>query len=98
MAADNLAAAKEAPFVEKLVKRDYEILYFIEPMDELCTLNMAKFKDLEFLDVTKEELELDDSESEKEAQKEASDKLKGLVDFLQGELGSKVGVRTRVIL
>lgn len=82
MAADNLAAAKEAPFVEKLVKRDYEVLYFVEPMDELCTLNMAKYKDLEFLDVTKEDLELEDDEADKEAQKEASEKLKGLVDFL----------------
>ena len=40
--------------MEKLVKKDYEVLYFVEPIDELCVLNLAKFKDLDFLDVTKE--------------------------------------------
>jgi len=52
------------------VKKGYEVLYFVEPIDELMALNLNRYKDLEFMDVTKEDLEIDE-EDEKESLKEA---------------------------
>lgn len=92
LAADNLDAARQAPFVEKLLKQGYEVLYFVEPIDELTAVNLSKFKDLDFLDVTKEDLELDGEEDDEESLKDAQGRLQKLTDFLKEELEAKVGM------
>eukprot|EP00775_Hariotina_reticulata_P005864 gene5864-6105_t len=62
MAADSVEVAKAAPFVEKLVADGYEVLYLTEAIDEAMVTNLAKFNDLELVDVSKEGLQLDAGE------------------------------------
>lgn len=61
-AADSVEVAKAAPFVEKLVADGYEVLYLTEAIDEAMVTNLAKFNDLELVDVSKEGLQLDGGE------------------------------------
>merc|ERR1711904_634882 len=43
-ATNNLITAPKAPFVEKLIKKGYEILFITEPLDEYVVMNLAKYK------------------------------------------------------
>lgn len=64
---------KDSPFVERLLKKGYEVLYLIEPVDEYCIQALPEFEGKKFQNVAKEGLTLSDSEKAKE-QKEASEK------------------------
>lgn len=64
-AADSVEAAKAAPFVEKLVADGFEVLYLTEAIDEAMVTNLAKFGDLELVDVSKEGIKLGDEDAEK---------------------------------
>jgi len=91
IAADSKAIAETSPFVEDLLKRDLEILYLVEPIDEVCVANLAKFKEKELIDVSKEDLVLDDeSEEAKKSSEEAAAEFKKLTEWMKETLGDKV--------
>ena len=64
---------KDSPFVERLLKKGYEVLYLIEPVDEYCIQALPEFEGKKFQNVAKEGLSLSDSDKAKE-QKEATEK------------------------
>ncbi|KAF8068330.1 HSP90-5 [Scenedesmus sp. PABB004] len=88
MAADSVDVARAAPFVEKLVADGYEVLYLTEAIDEAVVTNLAKFGDVELVDVSKEGLTLDSDDAAK--LEEASKELGGLLSFLKESLSDRV--------
>ncbi|KAG8048804.1 hypothetical protein GUJ93_ZPchr0009g1284 [Zizania palustris] len=58
IAADSLSSAKHAPFLEKLNEKEYEVLFLIDPMDEVSVRNLNTYKDKRFIDISKENLDL----------------------------------------
>jgi heat shock protein beta len=64
-AADSVEVARAAPFVEKLVADGYEVLYLTEAIDEAVVTNLAKFGELDLVDVTKEGLDVGEDASKK---------------------------------
>eukprot|EP00193_Tetraselmis_chui_P017455 CAMPEP_0177787150 /NCGR_PEP_ID=MMETSP0491_2-20121128/21318_1 /TAXON_ID=63592 /ORGANISM="Tetraselmis chuii, Strain PLY429" /LENGTH=785 /DNA_ID=CAMNT_0019308439 /DNA_START=138 /DNA_END=2495 /DNA_ORIENTATION=+ len=90
MAAENKAQAEAAPFVEDLVKRGYEVLYLTEPIDEVAVTNMGKYGDFDLLDVSKEDLELEETEEEKKAMEALSKELEPTLGWMKDTLGDKV--------
>ena len=91
IAAESKDIAATSPFVEDLLKRDMEILYLVEPIDEVCVANLAKFKDYDLIDVSKEDLVLDDeSEEEKKSSEEAEKEFSDLTSWMKEVLGQKV--------
>ncbi|GFH24511.1 HATPase_c domain-containing protein, partial [Haematococcus lacustris] len=90
MAGDNVQAARAAPFVEKLVAKDYEVLFLTDPVDEATVTNMQKFGDYEMVDVSKEGLDLG-SDAEDKAKEEAQAKeFSAVADFWKRTLGDRV--------
>jgi len=73
VAGGSLKEVKDSPFLERLVKKGYEVLYLIEPVDEYCIQALPEFEGKKFQNVAKEGLSLTDSETAKE-QKEATEK------------------------
>ncbi|XP_075521116.1 LOW QUALITY PROTEIN: heat shock protein 90-5, chloroplastic-like [Primulina tabacum] len=88
LATDSLKSAKTAPFVEKLVQKDIEVLYLIEPIDEVAIQNLQTFKEKKFVDISKEDLELGD-ENEVE-QRETKQEYNLLCDWIKQQLGDTV--------
>jgi len=81
------------------MKRDVEVLYLVEPIDEVMILNLTKYKDLEFTDVSREEVDLDDDEDTKKEKEEKEKELDDLLKFMKNTLGDrveKVSVSTRL--
>ncbi|GMI87544.1 HEAT SHOCK PROTEIN 90.5, EMBRYO DEFECTIVE 1956, HEAT SHOCK PROTEIN 88.1 [Hibiscus trionum] len=89
LATDSLKSAKTAPFLEKLVQKDIEVLYLIEPIDEIAIQNLQTFKEKKFVDISKEDLELGDEDEVKE--RETKQEYNLLCDWVKQQLGDKVG-------
>nr|CAB3254423.1 endoplasmin-like [Phallusia mammillata] len=64
---------EKSPFVERLLKKGYEVLYLTEPVDEYTIQALPEFDGKRFQNVAKEGLGLDDGEKAKE-RKEALEK------------------------
>jgi heat shock protein beta len=64
---------EKSPFVERLLKKGYEVLFLIEAVDEYCIQSLPEFEGKKFQNVAKEGLKLDASDKAKE-QKEALEK------------------------
>jgi len=88
VAADSLEQAKAAPFLEGIVKRDLEVLYLLDPIDEVAVSNLNTYKDFQLTDVSKEDIDL--GEDGKEEQEKAAEDLKGLTEWMKEKLGEKV--------
>lgn len=88
IATDSLQSAKTAPFLEKLVQKDIEVLYLIEPIDEVAIQNLQTYKEKKFVDISKEDLGLGDEDEDKE--KESNQEYTLLCDWIKQQLGDKV--------
>ena len=91
VAADNKDAAEASPFLEKLKKKGFEVLYLLDPIDEVAMANLATFKEKQIVDASKEALDLgEESEDEKKKQEELAAEFKGLTDWMKETLGEQV--------
>ncbi|KAG5411671.1 hypothetical protein IGI04_007990 [Brassica rapa subsp. trilocularis] len=88
LATDSLKSAKSAPFLEKLIQKDIEVLYLVEPIDEVAIQNLQTYKEKKFVDISKEDLELGDEDEVKE--REAKQEFNLLCDWMKQQLGDKV--------
>lgn len=62
-----------SPFIEKLRKRGYEILYLTDPIDELWIEQLKNFEGITFQSCTEDGLEIEESEEERKKLKELKD-------------------------
>lgn len=89
LASDTLQSAKSAPFLEKLLEKDLEVLFLVEPIDEVAITTLASFKDKKFVDISKEDLDLGD-EVDEVKEREAEKEFSGLCDWIKAQLGEKI--------
>uniref|UniRef100_A0A4W5KS54 Heat shock protein 90, beta (grp94), member 1 n=1 Tax=Hucho hucho TaxID=62062 RepID=A0A4W5KS54_9TELE len=66
MAGTSRKEAESSPFVEKLLKRGYEVVYLTEPVDEYCIQALPEFDGKRFQNVAKEGVKFDESDKTKE--------------------------------
>ncbi|KAK6116401.1 hypothetical protein DH2020_049863 [Rehmannia glutinosa] len=85
---DSLKSAKSAPFLEKLVQKGIEVIYLIEPIDEVAIQNLQTYKEKKFVDISKEDLELGDEDEVKDRENKQEYNL--LCDWIKQQLGDKV--------
>jgi len=91
VAADNRAAAEASPFLEKLKQKGFEVLYLIDPIDEVAMANLATYKDTPIVDASKEALDLgDEDEAEKAKRAELAEEFKTLTTWMKECLGDQV--------
>ncbi|CAN6356289.1 unnamed protein product [Urochloa humidicola] len=88
VAAESLSSAKNAPFLEKLTEKEYEVLLLVDPMDEVAIQNLSSYKDKKFVDISKEDLDLGDKDEERE--KEIKQEFSQTCDWIKKRLGDKV--------
>lgn len=60
------AECEKSPFVEKLLKKGYEVLYLVDPIDEYTIQNLPEFEGKKFQNAAKENLNLQESDKAKE--------------------------------
>jgi heat shock protein beta len=91
MAAATRKEAEASPFVERLLKRGYEVLYLTQPVDEYAVQNLPEFDGKKFQNVAKEGLNIDgDNEAAKERKEEAEKEFEPLTKWLGETLKSDI--------
>merc|ERR1712012_75013 len=84
MAGSSLKECQESPFVERLIKKGYEVLYLTEAVDEYSVSALPEFEGKKFQNVAKDGFTLDDnSEAAKSYKEELKERYEPLVKWMQ---------------
>jgi molecular chaperone HtpG len=96
--ADSFAAAKHSPHLEIFRKKGIEVLLLSDRVDEWLVSGLTEFEGKKLQSVAKGDLDLGslEDESEKEAQKQAEDEFKDLVEKIKSTLGEDKVKEVRV--
>merc|ERR1712166_818443 len=82
-------AVEKSPYLERLQKKGYEVLYYIDPIDEYAMPQLTEFKGFQFAGANKENLKLDDDDKEEKTLVKMGELYKPLTDWFKETLGSR---------
>ena len=83
-------AVENSPFLEKLKKKGYEVLYMVDAIDEYAVGQLKEFEGKKLVSATKEGLKIDETEDEKKKKEELTEKFEGLCKVIKDVLGDRV--------
>jgi len=83
-------SVESSPFLERLKKKGYEVLYLIDPIDEYAVQQLKEFEGKKLICATKEGLQIDESEEEKKEFEEAKAACEGLCTVIKEVLDDKI--------
>jgi molecular chaperone HtpG len=87
---DNRKKLESSPFLEEAKRRDLEVLFMVDPIDEYVMQQLKDFEDKKFACVTKDGLKFDESEEEKKQREENKAAFEKLCKTVKDILGDKV--------
>ena len=87
---DSRAAVAASPFVEALKKKDIEVIYMVDPIDEYVIQQLKDFDGHKLKNCSKEGLDFDQTEEEKKKAEEQKASYEGLCKLMKEVLGDKV--------
>merc|ERR1719301_434634 len=83
-------AVENSPFIEKLKKRGYEVLFMTDPTDEYAVQQLKDYDGKKLVCCTKEGLKLDESEEERKKHEEVKAQYENLCTLIKDILGDKI--------
>merc|ERR1712078_502311 len=83
-------AVENSPFVEKLRKKGYEVLFMVDPIDEYCVGQLKDYDQHKMVCITKEGLKLSETEAETKQKEELRATFEPLCSIMKEILGDKV--------
>jgi len=83
-------AVETSPFIEKCKKRNYEVLFMTDPIDEYCVQQLKEYDGKKLVSVTKEGLKFEETEEEKKAWEELTADFEPLCKLMKEILGDKI--------
>merc|ERR1712188_148023 len=83
-------SVETSPFLEKLKKKGYEVLFLVDPIDEYAVQQLKEFEGKKLISATKEGLKFDEDDDEKKSFEEAKAKTEPLCKLMKEVLGDKV--------
>jgi len=92
IAGESIEAVKKSPFLEVASRKDVDVLYLVEPIDEYCFQHMADFDGFKLQSVTKEGLKYNDEDEAtiKKRTKAYKETFKPLTKYLKELFAGKV--------
>eukprot|EP00252_Welwitschia_mirabilis_P011123 TRINITY_DN24_c0_g1_i2.p1 TRINITY_DN24_c0_g1~~TRINITY_DN24_c0_g1_i2.p1 ORF type:complete len:705 (-),score=168.54 TRINITY_DN24_c0_g1_i2:254-2368(-) len=83
-------AVENSPFLERLKKKGYEVLFMVDAIDEYAIGQLKDYEGKKLVSATKEGLKLEETEDEKKKKEELKNKFEGLCKVIKDILGDKV--------
>jgi molecular chaperone HtpG len=83
-------AVENAPFLEKLKKKGYEVIFMVDPIDEYAVQQLKEYEGKKLICATKEGLQVGDDEDEKKKFEEAAAAAQSLCRLIKEVLDDKV--------
>jgi len=87
---ENLKTVENSPFVEGLKKRDLEVIFMTDPIDEYAVGQLKEFQGHKLICITKENFELDLTDAEKKDLEDEKKSFENLTKVIKDVLESKV--------
>ncbi len=81
---ESVKDVERASHLEIFKEKNYEVLYFVEPIDEIMIQNVIDYKEKKFKSILKGDIELGEKDESKT--KEVNEKFKTFNDFIKGSL------------
>jgi len=88
ISAASIEEAKDSPFLERVTKKGFEVVFFIDNLDEYMNLN--EFDDYSLQAITKEGLDLNEGRAAKKYLEEKEELFEDLTEWLKELYGSAV--------
>eukprot|EP00416_Gambierdiscus_australes_P035539 CAMPEP_0171094786 /NCGR_PEP_ID=MMETSP0766_2-20121228/42348_1 /TAXON_ID=439317 /ORGANISM="Gambierdiscus australes, Strain CAWD 149" /LENGTH=756 /DNA_ID=CAMNT_0011553499 /DNA_START=68 /DNA_END=2338 /DNA_ORIENTATION=- len=83
-------AAEIAPAMEKMRQKGYEVLYMVDPLDEICSQSIVDFEGMKLMDINKAGLEVEKSDEEKQEMEATIKEFEPMATWLKKQLGERV--------
>eukprot|EP00245_Coleochaete_scutata_P013000 TRINITY_DN516_c0_g1_i1.p1 TRINITY_DN516_c0_g1~~TRINITY_DN516_c0_g1_i1.p1 ORF type:complete len:713 (-),score=255.96 TRINITY_DN516_c0_g1_i1:778-2916(-) len=83
-------AVENSPFLEKLKKKGYEVLYMVDPIDEYAVGQLKEYDGKKLVSATKEGLKLEETDEEKKKKEEVKAQFEALCTLMKDILGDRV--------
>lgn len=77
-AGESRKAVENSPFLEKLKRKGYEVVFMVDPIDEYAVQQLKEYDGKKLVSCTKEGLQFEESEEEKKALEELKSKFEPL--------------------
>eukprot|EP00252_Welwitschia_mirabilis_P016842 TRINITY_DN3743_c0_g1_i2.p1 TRINITY_DN3743_c0_g1~~TRINITY_DN3743_c0_g1_i2.p1 ORF type:complete len:708 (+),score=154.36 TRINITY_DN3743_c0_g1_i2:296-2419(+) len=93
-------AVENSPFLEKLKKKGYEVLFMVDAIDEYAVGQLKEYDGKKLVSATKEGLKLEETEEEKQKKEEKKKSFENLCKVMKDILGDnveKVVVSDRIV-
>lgn len=87
---ESITSVENAPFLEKLRSKKYEVLYLVDPIDEYMVQQVKEFDGKKLTSATKDELHFDESEDERKDFDELKKQTESLCKLFKDTLGDKI--------
>merc|ERR1711920_131544 len=71
-------------------QKGYEVLYMVDPLDEICSQSIVDFEGKKLVDINKAGLDFDKSEDEKKEMEEIQKDFEPVATWLKKQLGERV--------
>ncbi|KAJ8666834.1 hypothetical protein QAD02_008496 [Eretmocerus hayati] len=90
IAGSSIDEVKKSPFVERLLKKGYEVLYLVEAVDEYALSSVPEYEGKKFQNVAKEGFSLDEGAKSAERKKELEETFEPLIKYLNDKLKDSI--------
>lgn len=91
--AEDLKTARQSPHLEALDAHGFDVLFFVDPVDQWIIQSLTEFDGKKLIPVDKGDIKLGDEKEQEETKKKlekSAEDYKDLVDYIQGELKDDV--------
>merc|ERR1711933_530759 len=82
--------AEIAPAMEKMKHKDLEVLYMVDPLDEICSQSITDYEGMKLVDINKAGLDFNKTEEEKQQMEDTIKEYEGVATWLKKKLGERV--------
>jgi len=91
LAGESKEQVASSPLLERLVKKGFEVLYMIDPIDEYTLGNLDKFDGKHpVTNIARENLKIDDEKVDEDKEKKEKEEYKKLTSYIKKQLSGKV--------
>jgi len=87
---ESIKSVENAPFLEKLKSKNYEVLYLVDPIDEYMIQQVKEFDGKKLTSVTKDNLTFEETEEERQTFEELKKETESLCKLFKDTLGDKI--------